>query len=79
MSKVRNLAEITPNIGFTEYDFYDFYRSTFEKSELGRIKNLLSLCDVHRCFLLRERDALSDISEPAFGRNREELMRQCAC
>ena len=43
MSKVRNLAEIAPNIGFTEFDFYDLYRSTFEKSELGRIKKLLPL------------------------------------
>lgn len=43
MSKVRNLAEITANIGFTEFDFYDLYRSTFEKSELGRIKKLLPL------------------------------------
>lgn len=43
MSKVRNLAEIAPNIGFTEFDFFDLYRSTFEKSELGRIKKLLPL------------------------------------
>ena len=42
-SKVRNLAEIAPNIGFTEFDFYDLYRATFEKSELGRIKKLLPL------------------------------------
>ena len=41
MSKIRNLAEITPNIPFTEFNFYDLYRSTFEKSELGRIKKLL--------------------------------------
>ena len=43
MAKVPNLAEIAPNIGFTEFDFYDLYRSTFEKSELGRIKKLLPL------------------------------------
>ena len=43
MSKARNLAEIAPNIGFTEFDFYDLYRSTFEKSELVRIKKLLPL------------------------------------
>ena len=43
MAKVRNLAEIASNIGFTEFDFYDLYRSTFEKSELGRIKKLLPL------------------------------------
>ena len=43
MSKVRNDAEIAPNIGFSEFDFYDLYRSTFEKSELGRMKKLLPL------------------------------------
>ena len=43
MSKVRNLAEIAPNIGFTEFDFYALYRSTIEKSELDRIKKLLPL------------------------------------
>ena len=41
MSKVRNIAEMAPNIGFSEFDFYDLYRSTFEKSELGRMKKLL--------------------------------------
>ena len=41
MSKVRNFAELAPNIGFSEFDFYDLYRSTFEKSELGRMKKLL--------------------------------------
>ena len=43
MSKVRNIAEIAPNIGFSEFDFYDLYKSTFEKSELGRMKKLLPL------------------------------------
>ena len=43
MSKVRNFAEIAPNIGFSEFDFYDLYRSTFEKSELGKMKMLLPL------------------------------------
>ena len=37
------MAEIAPNIGFTEFDLYDLYRLTFEKSELGRIKKLLPL------------------------------------
>ena len=26
MSKERNFAEIAPNIGFSEFDFYDLYR-----------------------------------------------------
>ena len=31
-TKVRNFAELAPNIGFSEFDFYDLYRSTFEVS-----------------------------------------------
>ena len=50
MSKVRNFAELAPNIPFTEFNFYDLYRSTFEKSELGRIKKLLSLRDIAENF-----------------------------
>ena len=50
MAKVRNLAEIAPNIRFTEFDFYDLYRSTFEKSELGRIKRLLPLREMAENF-----------------------------
>ena len=50
ISKVRYLAEIAPNIGFTEFDFYDLYRSTFEKSELGRIKRLLPLREMAENF-----------------------------
>ena len=50
MSKVRNFAEIAPNIAFPEFDFYDLYRSTFEKSELGRMKNLLPLHEMAENF-----------------------------
>ena len=35
MSKVRNFSEIAPNIAFPEFNFYELYHSTFEKSELG--------------------------------------------
>ena len=50
MAKVRNLAEIAPNIGFTEFDFYDLYRAMFEKSGLGRIKKLLPLREMSENF-----------------------------
>ena len=50
MSKVRNFAEIAPGIGFSEFDFYDLYRSTFEKSELGRMKKLLPLREMAESF-----------------------------
>ena len=43
MSKVRYFSEIAPNIAFPEFNFYELYYSTFEKSELGRIKKLLPL------------------------------------
>lgn len=33
MTKVRNFAEIAPNLPFTEYDFYEEYRGAFEKSK----------------------------------------------
>ena len=55
MSKIQNLAEITPNIPFTEFNFYDLYRSTFEKSELGRIKKLLPLREMAENFGLTSR------------------------
>jgi len=50
MSKVRKIAEITENIPFTEFNFYDLYRSTFEKSELGRIKKMLPLREMAENF-----------------------------
>ena len=43
MQIVRNFSEIAPNIAFPEFSFYELYYSTFEKSELGRIKKLLPL------------------------------------
>ena len=43
MAKVQNSSGITLDLPFTEYDFYDLYRQTFEKSELGRIRRKLPL------------------------------------
>ena len=50
MSKVRNFSEIAPNIAFPEFNFYELYYSTFEKSELGRIKKLLPLHEMAENF-----------------------------
>ena len=41
MSKVRNYAEIAPNIGFSEFVVYNLFRSTFEKSDSGMMNKLL--------------------------------------
>ena len=39
-----------PNITFPEFNFYELYYSTFEKSELGRIKKLLPLREMAENF-----------------------------
>ena len=44
MAKIQNLSELSQSFSFTEYDFFDFYRRSFERSELGRIKKLLWEC-----------------------------------
>ena len=63
MAKVQNFAEITPNLPISEFDFYDLYRSTFEKSELGRIKKLLPLHEMAENFGL-----VSKSMRPNLGR-----------
>ena len=50
MSKARNFSEIAPNIAFPEFNFYELYYSTCEKSELGRIKKLLPLREMAEDF-----------------------------
>ena len=46
MSKVRKFAKITPNLPFSEFNFYELYREMFEHSELGRMKKLLPLHEI---------------------------------
>ena len=43
MTKVRYFVEITPNLPFSEFNFYELYQETFEHSELGRMKKFLPL------------------------------------
>ena len=50
MSKVRNFAELAPNIGLSEFDFYDLYRSTCKNSELGRMRKPFPLHAMERSF-----------------------------
>lgn len=41
MAKVINLSQITPNLPFSEFDFYHYYMSTFPDTELGRMHALI--------------------------------------
>ena len=62
-AKARNISEIAPNIAFPEFNFYELYYSTFEKSELGRIKKLLPLREMAEDFGLVRKSM-----RPKFGR-----------
>ena len=68
MSKVRNFADIAPNIGFSEFYFYDLYRSTFENSELGRMKKLLSLHAMAESFGLARKSMRPRLEVKSFVR-----------
>jgi hypothetical protein len=50
MMKIRNFVEITPNLPFTEYNFYEEFRESFEKTELGRMKKILPLHEMAKSF-----------------------------
>ena len=52
MSKVLIFSEIAPDIAFPVFNFYELYYSTFEKSELGKIKELLPLREMAENFCL---------------------------
>lgn len=53
MAKIQNLSEISPEIQFTEYDFYDFYTKTFRMTELGRMHSLIPFKQLVEDFGLR--------------------------
>ena len=50
MTKVQNFAGLSQSLPFTEFDFYELYRRTFENTELGRMKLLLPLHEVAESF-----------------------------
>ena len=66
MSKVRNFSEIAPNIAFPEFNFYELYYSTFEKSELGRIKKLLPLHEMAENFGLVRKSMRPKLGRKSF-------------
>ncbi len=70
MTKVRNFAEIIPNLPFSEFNFYELYRETFEKSELGRMKKPLPLHEMAERLGLVSKSMM-----PKRGRESTSLLR----
>ncbi len=66
MSKVRIFFEIAPNIASPEVNFYELYYSTFEKSELGRIKKLLPLREMADNFGLVRKSMMPKLGRKSF-------------
>ena len=40
MTKIQNISEIHPTLGFTEFDVLKKYRKSFNESELGRLHSV---------------------------------------
>jgi hypothetical protein len=50
LAKVQDLSELSHSFLFSEYDFFDFYRRSFERSEPGRMKKLFPLREMAENF-----------------------------
>lgn len=46
MAKIRNISEIHPTFGFTEFDILEKYRKSFNASELGRLHAVFPFADM---------------------------------
>lgn len=53
MSKVQKISEIAPTLPFTEYDFYESYKSSFQKSELGKLHQSFPLAEISNSLKLK--------------------------
>ena len=50
MVKVQNFSGISPDLPFTEFDFYELYRRTFATGEPGKIRERLPLGEMAENF-----------------------------
>ena len=66
MSKARYYSEIAPNIAFPEFNFYELYYSTYEKSEFGSIKKLLPLREMAESFGLVRKSMRTKLGYKSF-------------
>jgi len=54
MRKIRKISDIVPIICFTEYDIYEDYRQSFQKSELGKVHALFPFTAIAKAIGLQE-------------------------
>ena len=79
MPKVRNFAEITPNLPFSEFNFYELYRETFEKSELGRMKKILPLHEMAESFGLVSKSMAPKRGRKSYMKNLDTMFTDAPC
>ena len=76
MAKVQKLSELNQGFLFTEYDFYEDYRRTFENTVLGKMKKLLPLREMAENFgLVSKRRSPKRGPKPYFTRKGRWLWR----
>lgn len=54
MTKIQNISEIHPTLGFTEFDIPEKYRKSFNENELSRL---------HSVFLFKRMAKTTNLSE----------------
>ena len=57
MSKVQKISQISPTLGFTEFDVYQNYRSSFSQSELGKLHEVFPFTDFCRSIGLKDKSS----------------------
>lgn len=54
MTKIQNISEIHPTLGFTEFDILEKYRKSFYESELGRLHSVFPFERMAKAMVLSE-------------------------
>lgn len=54
MVKIADISNLTPTLGFSEFDFYNGYRPNFSSSELGRLHACIPFSSLARTLGLRD-------------------------
>ncbi len=54
MRKIQKISDLHPTLCFTEFDFYENYRQSFQSSELGKLYRLFPFTELSKSLKLEE-------------------------